>query len=127
MRRLALLLVLVLPAVFAACGGGGGDGGGGGASQQAASSKPCPSDAVQIKMKDIKFVPAKTSAKVGQAVCWTNDDDVQHDAVDEAGHAFHSALFGQGMTFTWKPSKAATVKYVCTVHPGMDGEIDVTS
>jgi plastocyanin len=125
MRRIALLLVLVVPAVLAACGGGGG--GGGGSSEQAASSKPCPSDAVQIKMKDIKFDPAKATAKVGQSVCWANEDDVQHDAVDEDGHAFHSALFGQGKTFTWKAAKAGTVKYVCTVHPGMDGEIDVTS
>jgi plastocyanin len=125
MRRLALLLALVLPIVLAACGGGGG-GGGGGASEQAASSKPCPSGAVEIKMKDIKFAPEKATATVGQEVCWTNEDDVQHDAVDEAGHAFHSALFGQGKTFTWKAAKAGTVKYVCTVHPGMDGELDVT-
>jgi|1185.fasta_scaffold911290_2 plastocyanin len=122
MRRLAVLLALVLSAALAACGGGGG----GGATETAASSKPCPAGAVKIQMKDIKFAPEKAGAKVGQSVCWTNDDDVQHDAVDEDGHAFHSALFGQGKTFTWKADTAGTVKYVCTVHPGMDGELDVT-
>jgi plastocyanin len=78
-------------------------------------------------MKDIKFVPEKATAKVGQTVCWTNEDDVQHDAVDEDGGSFKSALFGNGKTFSWKADKAGTVKYVCTVHPGMDGVLDVTS
>jgi plastocyanin len=122
MPRLAALLLLALPPVLAACGGGGG----GGASEQAASSSPCPNGAVVIHMKDIKFAPEQVSAKVGDTVCWTNDDDVQHDAVDEESHAFHSALFGQGKTFSWKPAKAGTVKYVCTVHPAMAGKLDVT-
>ena len=118
----ALLLLLALPAGLAACGGGGG-----GATEQAASKDPCPAGAVVIHMKDIKFAPDQASAKVGDTVCWVNDDDIQHDAVDEDAHSFHSALFGKGETFRWKPDKAGTVKYVCTVHPGMDGTLDVTS
>jgi plastocyanin len=119
MPRRALLL-LVLPIVLAACGGGGGG------AKQAASKQPCPDGAVVIHMADIKFKPETAAAKVGQTVCWTNDDDIQHDAVDEDGKQFESALFGKGETFTWKAEKAGTVKYVCTVHPGMDGELDVT-
>jgi plastocyanin len=121
MPRRAALLLLALPLVLAACGGGGG----GGSAKQAASSKPCPQGAVVIHMADIKFKPDKVTAKVGDTVCWTNDDDIQHDAVDEDGKQFQSALFGKGETFTWKAAKAGTVKYVCTVHPGMDGELDV--
>jgi plastocyanin len=77
-------------------------------------------------MKDIRFAPDKASVKVGDTVCWTNDDGVQHDAVDDSGGAFKSALFGKGQTFTWKAGKAGTIHYVCTVHPGMTGELDVT-
>ena len=121
MPRRAALLLLVLPLVLAACGGGGG----GGSGKQAASKDPCPDGAVVIHMADIKFKPETATAKVGQPVCWTNDDDIQHDAVDEDGKQFESALFGKGETFTWKAEKAGTVKYVCTVHPGMDGTLDV--
>jgi plastocyanin len=123
MPRRAALALLVLPLLLAACGGGGG---GGGAAEQAASSAPCPKGAVVIHMKDIQFDPQTAHVKVGQTVCWVNDDSVQHDAVDEDGHAFHSALFEGGKTFTWKADKAGTVSYVCTVHPGMDGTLDIT-
>jgi plastocyanin len=119
-RPALLVLTVVMPVVLAACGGGGGG------AKQTASSTPCPQGAVVIHMADIKFVPDKTAAKVGQTVCWVNDDDIQHDAVDEDGKQFESTLFGKGKTFSWKAAKAGTVKYVCTVHPGMDGELDVT-
>ena len=76
-------------------------------------------------MKDLKFNPDKATAKVGQDVCWVNDEDIQHDAVDEESDRFASELFDKGKTFTWKADKAGTVNYVCTVHPGMRGELDV--
>jgi plastocyanin len=124
MRRLVVLPLLALG--LAACGGGGGSSGGGGAQkQQAASAQPCPSGGTVIHMKDIQFQPKKTSVKVGDTVCWTNDDGVQHDAVADNG-AFHSALFGQKHTFTWKATKAGTISYVCTVHPNMTATLTVT-
>jgi plastocyanin len=123
MRRLAPLAVL-LTALLAACGGGGGGGGGG--SQQSASSKSCPQGATVIKMQDIQFHPRNASVKMGDTVCWTNEDSVQHDAVADSG-AFKSALFGKGQTFTWKADTAGTIKYVCTVHPNMTAELKVSS
>jgi plastocyanin len=75
-------------------------------------------------MINIRFEPSKTTAKVGQTVCWSNDDDVQHDTVADSG-AFKSPLFGHGQTFTWKAAKAGTIHYVCTVHPAMTAELDV--
>jgi plastocyanin len=112
-----LLLLLVLP--LAACGGG--DGGGGGA-----SSQPCPGGAVVIAMKDIQFQPKDATAGVGQQVCWRNEDGVDHDAVAESGASFKSELFGQGQTFTTTVDKPGRIAYVCTVHPGMTGTIEVT-
>jgi plastocyanin len=121
-RRPALALLAILTAVLAGCGGGGG----GGSTKQAASSSPCASGSVVIHMADINFKPEQAPAKVGQTVCWVNDDDVQHDAVDEDGKQFASALFGKGKTFSWKAAKAGTVKYVCTVHPGMTGQLTIS-
>jgi plastocyanin len=112
-----LLLPLVLLAVLAlsACGGSKGT---------TASSSACPSGAVEVVMKDIKFAPEAAKVKVGQTVCWTNEDDVQHDAVADNG-SFESSLFGHGKTFAWKATKAGVISYVCSVHPGMTGKLDV--
>jgi plastocyanin len=118
-------LLLALIAVAVALAGCGGDDSGGGGGSAGASSQPCASDAVVIKMANIKFDPAKATAKVGQAVCWENDDTVDHDASATSGASFKSDLFSKGQTFTTTVDKAGTVKYECTIHPGMTGEIDV--
>jgi plastocyanin len=125
MRRIGLTLAVALAGTLAACGGGGGgsssSSGGGGA----AVASSCPSGAVMIHMKDIKFDPAAATAKVGQKVCWMNEDDVQHDAVAKSGADFKSPLFGKGQAYTATVSKAGTVSYVCTVHPAMTATLDV--
>jgi plastocyanin len=113
---LALIVGLAVLSVLAGCGGD--DSGGGG------STASCASDAVTIKMADIKFDPDTATVKTGQQVCWVNEDDVQHDAVAE-NDEFESELFNKGETFTATLDKPGTVKYVCTVHPGMTGELKV--
>jgi plastocyanin len=114
-----MLLAVTVVAALAGCGGGDDAG--------SASSDACPSDAVVIKMADIKFNPEKATAKAGQQICWENDDTVDHDAVADSGATFKSALFGKGKTFTTTVDKPGTVQYECSVHPGMTGEIDVQS
>src|SRR5215207_4645230 len=123
--RHRLALVLAALAIGVAACGGDDDGGGGGAAQPASTSA-CPSDAVVIKMVDIKFDPEKATAKVGQEICWPNEDEVEHDVSAESGADFKSDLYGKGETFTAKVDQAGTVQYVCTVHPGMTGSIEVT-
>jgi plastocyanin len=118
MRAPLALLLAALTLAAAACGGD--DAGGG-----AAASSACPNDAVVIKMVDIKFDPEQATVGVGQQVCWVNEDTVDHDAVAESGASFKSELFGKGKTFTATVDSPGTIKYVCTVHPGMTGEITV--
>jgi plastocyanin len=118
-RRLALL-PLLLALGLAACGG---DDDGGGSEATAAA---CPEGAVVIAMRDIEFVPEQARARVGQEICWSNEDDIQHNAVAESGADFESPLYGKGETFTTTVDQPGTVEYVCTIHPGMDGTIVVT-
>jgi plastocyanin len=118
-RLLTLLLLAIL--TLAACGGdddGGGNGGG--------ASAECPDGAVVIAMRDIKFDPETATAKVGQEICWPNEDTIDHNAVAESGADFESPLYGQGETFTATVEQEGTVEYVCTIHPGMVGTIEVT-
>ncbi len=119
-RRLAILPVL-LALALAACGGDDEGAGGGG---ESASS--CPEGAVVIAMRDIKFDPEDATAKVGQEICWPNEDTIEHNAVAESGADFESDLYGQGEMFTTTVEEPGTVEYVCTIHPGMTGTIEVT-
>jgi plastocyanin len=119
MRRLVLLLAL-LAIGATACGeddGGGAEG---------ASSGECPSGAVVIEMVDIKFDPEDATAAAGDEICWINEDAIDHNAVAESGAEFESELFGKGETFTATVDAPGTVEYICTIHPGMTGTIEVS-
>jgi plastocyanin len=118
MRPALTALVLALALAIAACGGD--DGG-----EQPAASGECAGGAVVIRMVDIKFDPEDATARAGQEICWTNEDEIEHNAVAESGADFKSELYGKGETFTRTVEEPGRVEYVCTVHPGMTGTIDV--
>jgi len=123
-----------LPAALAAlalglagCGGGTTeDTPTGEAANPGASERPMKEQAgTKITMKQIQFKPERVTVKVGDTVTWVNEEQIEHNAVATEGADFRSELFGEGKTFEWKAEKAGMVKYVCTVHPGMDGTITV--
>jgi plastocyanin len=140
MTKLLTLIVacLALGLVVAGCGGddegSGGDavntdqpaekgsagGGGGGAEAPAGGGK-------KVVMKDITFEPGDVSVAAGDTVTWTNDDTVNHDvtADDKSFSSGDAGDLAPGDTYDHKFDKAGTFKYVCTVHPGMEGEVVV--
>lgn len=83
-------------------------------------------DIVSVGMKDIKFVPESITAKVGQKIVWTNNDSVPHNVTATEGADFASDTLRKGDTFEYTPTRTGTIKYVCTIHPGQNGEIEVT-
>jgi plastocyanin len=114
-----------LPALAATCAlavlaaGCGSDSGGGSATQLGAGDV--------IGMKSLRFKPDHVQVPVGQKITWRNDESVGHDVKADSGASFSSQTFGKDKTFTWTPDKAGTVKYECTLHPGMEGTIDVVA
>lgn len=123
MTRAPLLLAVGLLALVSGCGGSSNS-----SSSTPPTQAPAPAGGggAKVVMKDIRFEPRDITVKVGEAITWTNEDSVQHDVAATSGAQFKSDLFGQGGTFSYTPTKAGTIKYVCTVHPGMDGTITVT-
>jgi plastocyanin len=113
-------LVVLLSLAAAGCGGGSGGSGSSGTAQVLKPGTP-------IGMKSLKFHPEHVQVPVGQAITWHNDESIPHDVKADSGAAFASKSFGKDGTYTWTPPKAGTVKYVCTLHPGMDGTIDVVA
>ena len=143
-RLLALLLTLLALAVVAAgCGGGDdddGDSGNGGGNAPAAEEPAAPSadhddggggsggtgPGTQVTMKDIKFNPGSVTIKAGGKVTWTNDDSVGHDVTGDDFESGSPGGIDGGSTFSHTFKKAGTYKYVCSVHPGMEGTVKVT-
>jgi plastocyanin len=117
--------LLALGLAVAGCGGGGGS-----SSSSASTSTPAASSSsgggVQIKMQNIAFAPKSTTVKVGEKVTWTNGDTTDHNVTADSGADFKSKDFGNGATFSFTPDKAGTIKYECTIHPGMTATLTVT-
>ena len=127
MRRILLALCAVV--ALAAAGCGGSDGSSTSSGSRASTSTAAASSSgggVAVKMANIAFDPKAVTVKVGQKVTWTNDDSTDHNVTADSGADFKSDNFGKGGTFSFTPTKAGTIKYVCTIHPGMSATLTVT-
>jgi plastocyanin len=82
-----------------------------------------------VSMKNIQFSPKALTVAPGTTVKWTNDDSVNHDVTKTGGpgpkFASGSGNLAQGATYQQTLKTPGTIKYVCTVHPGMTGTITV--
>ena len=128
MRRHLAPPCLLAVATLLLAGCGGGDGGSSNGSSSAPASQPAgaaASDAVVVDMRDIQFAPKDVTVKVGQTIAWRNQDTVAHNVTADSGASFKSGTFGKGGTFSFKAAKAGTIKYECTIHPGMTGTVTV--
>ncbi len=131
MRRLLLLLAASGALVVAGCGdsndsndsksSGGGSYGSGAPAQTAAASTDT---SVEIHLKNFAFSPSSQTVKVGTKVTWINDDAADHNVT---GGDIKSGNLGQGKTFGYTADKPGTISYVCTLHSGMTGTLNVTS
>ncbi len=126
MRRIVLLLCAAAALAAAGCGSSNNSSSSSASTPAASSSSSSSGGGVAIKMQNIAFDPKAVTVKVGQKVTWTNDDSVDHNVTSQSGETIKSQNFGKGATFSFTPTKAGTIKYVCTIHPGMDGTLTVT-
>ena len=112
MTRLVPLILAAVALAAAGCGS---------SSSSASSSKP----GTQVHMQNIAFSPSTLTVKLGKTVKWTNDDTAAHNVVADSGASFHSKDFRAGGTFSFTPTKTGTIKYECTLHPGMNAVLNV--
>lgn len=128
---LACLMVGAGGAILTGCGGGGSSSGGAQAPQEQATSEEPAADSgasgtVEVSMKNVMFLPQDVKAKVGQKITWTNNDSFAHTVTARSGAKFDSGDVNGGATYSFTPTKAGKIAYVCTIHPGQDGTITVT-
>lgn len=114
----------VLALAFAACGGSSDTGGG--------SSTPTDNTPAAVTIKVVsdptnvgKYDPTPTTAKVGDTVKWSFEDDASPHTVTAEDGSFDSMQKSKGDTFTFKFTKAGTFAYHCTLHANMKGTVTV--
>jgi plastocyanin len=84
-------------------------------------------DIVSVTIQNIEFVPHDVTAKVGQKIEWTNEDDAPHNVTATSPEGlFASDTLNKDDTFEYTPTKTGVIDYVCTIHSGQDGRITVT-
>ena len=128
MRRILLALGAVVALAAAGCGGSDSNSTSSASSSSAPASTAAASSSgggVTIKMQNIAFDPKAVTVKVGQKITWTNDDSTDHNVTADSGADFKSDNFGKDGTFEFTPDKAGTIKYECTIHPGMTATLTV--
>ena len=126
MRRILPALCAVVALAAAGCGSSNSSSTSSGSSSGSASTPAASSSGgVAIKMQNIAFDPKAVTVKVGQKVTWTNDDTVDHNVTSKSGESIKSANIGKGATFSFTPTKAGTINYVCTIHPGRTATLTV--
>jgi plastocyanin len=109
-RRLVLIVLLAV----VGCGG----------DDKPPAAAPTPAAVVPVAMRNIKFVPARITVKVGQTVRWTNHDKVAH-TVASAKLKLASEGIEDGQSYEYRATRPGTFPYYCTIHAGQTGVLVV--
>lgn len=80
----------------------------------------------KVVIKDFLFLPALIRVRSGQPVTWTNQDTEPHTVFVTGPAGFTSPVLKQGDQFTHTFTTAASIPYICSIHPYMKGGIAVT-
>jgi plastocyanin len=80
--------------------------------------------AVQVDIKDFKYLPKRIEVEKGAEVTWTNFDADEHSATADNGD-FDTGLLAKGESGSVTLDKVGTFGYFCTLHPGMTATVVV--
>jgi len=80
-----------------------------------------------VQMADTAFTPASVTITTGSTVTWTNNDTVPHTVAFSDEGPQSSETIDPGGTFEATFAEAGSYAYVCTLHPGMEGVVEVAA
>jgi plastocyanin len=82
-----------------------------------------------VEVTVFQFRPGRLDVKVGSAVTWVNQDDIDHTVTsgspESPGGRFEARLAGKGSTTTVTFAERGVHPYFCSRHQAMRGEIRV--
>jgi plastocyanin len=89
-------------------------------------AKPAPRAKATVVLRDIEFKPAAVTLKRGGSVTFSwRDGDTPHNVTPTGAKRFKRLATRKAGSATVRFARAGTYRYVCTIHPGMDGRIVV--
>ncbi len=78
-----------------------------------------------VSIASMSFSPPSVTVKVGDCVCWTNNDDMIHTVTfDDASSC--SGDISPGASYDKEFATAGTFPYHCAKHPHMKGTVVVS-
>ena len=115
--------------MLTACGGGGstGSSGNSGCNPTGGSSAAATQTVKIVPDPNTvgKFDPPSISVKTGDTVEWDFQDSSSQHSVTADDSSFDSCLQNSGAKFVVTFSKAGDIKYHCTIHAQMVGDVKV--
>ncbi len=79
-----------------------------------------------VEIRDFSFQPGTLTVAAGTTVTWTNDGSVPH-TVTSNERTFDSGDIAPGGSFSYTFDQPGSYSYHCSLHPSMQGQIEVTS
>ena len=79
-----------------------------------------------VEIANLAFTPASVTITAGSTVTWTNNDTVPHLVSFGDQGPQSSEVIDPGGTFSAIFEEAGSFSYVCTLHPGMSGVVEVS-
>ncbi|MBN8509371.1 MAG: cytochrome P460 family protein [Burkholderiales bacterium] len=80
-----------------------------------------------VTIAGFQFGPATLKVTAGQKVTWVNNDDTPHQVTLVGGDERRSDLMLKGQSATMQFDAAGNIAYICGLHPGMKGTIEVAA
>ena len=85
-----------------------------------------PSGPETVAIAEFLFGPETIKVQSGRAITWTNVDDSPHQVTVKATSELRSPVLLKGQSTTIQFNDVGTYDYICGLHPGMKGKIEVT-
>ena len=85
-----------------------------------------PSGPGTVSIAEFLFGPEQITVKAGQAISWTNVDDSPHQVTLQGQTTARSPVLLKGQSTAFQFDQVGSYDYICGLHPGMKGQIEVT-
>ena len=120
---LAAAAPMLLAAALLAAACGGSNDGDSGSSGVASGVAGVPDGVPFIDQDNLKFIPTKLTAKVGDVIYFKNSETALHTVTIEGKN--ESGNMKKDAVFTWTPKSPGEYKITCDFHPQMKSTITV--
>jgi plastocyanin len=79
-----------------------------------------------VSIAEFLFGPQKITVKAGQTITWTNVDDSPHQVTVRGATTLRTPVVLKGQSTALVFPDVGSYEYLCGLHPGMKGTIEVT-